>query len=989
MTTCAGCGTENPDSAKFCNECGAAVAAPAPREQRKTVTLLFCDVTGSTALGERIDPEALRAIMSRYFDVARAAIERHGGTVEKFIGDAVMAVFGIPVVHEDDALRAVRAALELRDAVEIDVRIGVNTGEVVTSGTGTLATGDAVNVAARLEQAAGTGEVLLGEQTYMLVRDVVEAELLPPLEAKGKSHPLTAYRLQAVTGGLSRRDAAPMVGRSAELELLARAYERAIHEHACHLFTIFGTAGIGKSRLVAEFLGQLEGARVVTGRCISYGEGITYWPVVEVVKQLGEPPDDDTVRTPIAALLGESDVVSSPPEIAWAVRKVLEHAALDGPLVVVFDDIQWGEATFLDLIEHVADLSRGAPILLLCMARPELLDVRPGWAGGKHNATTVLLEPLPRGAVEELLVALTGDVDERIREAADGNPLFVEEMVELARTRGGDVAIPPTIQALLTARLDSLPAEERAVLERGAVEGQVFHRNAVAALAPDEPQVDSRLVSLVRKELVRPDQAALPRDDAYRFRHLLIRDAAYEALPKATRIELHERFATWLEEHGAALVELDEIVGYHLEQAVAYAAELGRPDDGRALRAAERLASAARRADLRSDAAAAVNLLARARALAPDTARRPEWLFLLGRALHENGRAVESLAALDEAVESGDPIWGARARILRLRLSAHETSTYLFDETIRELDDLLARADADQLAVVAEGKATRALLLYFAGRNNDGRDTARDALELARRSGDVRLVGFASDVLALAMGWSDTPWDEIERHVRGMLADDLGPQQHARALMFLNRCLWTRGAFDEARATVLDAIARFEDLGQWMNAGWSWMSLGNLEWAAGNVEADERASRLCWDKLGALGEEGYRSTAGAQLGYALVRLGRLDEAEAILDATDAITSPDDFATVFMALSVRAAIAALRGESERALELVERSIAAARISDAPDHVTRALIVAAEVHRDLGRHADAQKAVEQAVALAEPKKSLALADRARAVLVTMPA
>jgi class 3 adenylate cyclase/tetratricopeptide (TPR) repeat protein len=989
MTTCAHCGTENPASAKFCNECAAAIAAPAPREQRKTVSVLFCDVSGSTALGERVDPEALRAIMGSYFDVARGAIERHGGTVEKFIGDAVMAVFGVPVVHEDDALRAVRAALELRDGVEIDVRIGVNTGEVVTSGAGTLATGDAVNVAARLEQAAGTGEVLVGEQTYALVRDAVDAELLPPIEAKGKAEPLTAYRLRAVTGSVGRRDAAPMVGRAAELELLARAYERTVHEHACHLFTILGTAGIGKSRLVAEFLAQLDGARVLDGRCLSYGEGITYWPVVEVVKQLAELPDDDTVRRPIAALLGESETVSSPPEIAWAVRKVFEHAALDGPLVVVFDDIQWGETTFLDLIEHIADLSRGAPILLLCMARPELLDARPGWAGGKHNAATVLLEPLPRGAVEELLVALTGSVDERIREAADGNPLFVEEMVELARARGGDVAVPPTIQALLTARLDSLPAEERAVLERGAVEGQVFHRNAVAALAPDEPQVDFRLVSLVRKELVRPDQAALPRDDAYRFRHLLIRDAAYEAVPKAMRIELHERFATWLEEHGADLVELDEIVGYHLEQAVAYAVELGRPEEGRALRAAERLASAARRADLRSDAAAAANLLVRAQQLAPDAPQRPEWLFLLGRALFENGRVVESAAALDEAVGSGDPTWGARARFVRLRHAASSTSTYAFGEIIREVDDALARADATQIAVVAEGKATRALLQYWAGRNNEGRDNAREALELARRSGDVRLVGLASDGLALAMSWSDTPWDEVEQHVGRMLADDLGPQVYARALMFLTRCLWMRRSFEEARAATLDAIERFEDLGQRVLAGWSWMTLGYHEWTIGDVEAAERACRLSWDRLGELGEEGYRSTAGGQLGYALARLDRLDEAEAILDATDVITSPDDFATVYLVRSGRAVIAALRGEHGRALELVEQTLEAANTSDSPDHIARALILAAEVQRDLGRHTDAQHAVEQAIALAEPKKSLALVDRARAVLVTMKA
>jgi len=277
---CASCGAENREEARFCDVCGAALAVAPPREQRKTVTVLFCDVSGSTAFAESRDPEAVRAVMTRYFEVARAAIERHGGTVEKFIGDAVMAVFGVPVVREDDALRAVRAAQELRDGVDIPIRIGVNTGEVVTGSGDSLVTGDAVNVAARLEQAAGTGEVLLGERTYDLVRGAVDAELLPPLEAKGKSDPMTAYRLGAVTGetGVARRIDAPFVGRARERTLLAGAWERCVSERACALFTILGTAGVGKSRLAAEFLDVVD-ATVVRGRCLSYGEGITYWPI--------------------------------------------------------------------------------------------------------------------------------------------------------------------------------------------------------------------------------------------------------------------------------------------------------------------------------------------------------------------------------------------------------------------------------------------------------------------------------------------------------------------------------------------------------------------------------------------------------------------------------------------------------------------------------------------------------------------------------------
>src|SRR6266540_2421000 len=557
---CGNCGAENRDEARFCDSCGAPLAEVVPaREQRKTVTVFFCDVSGSTALGERIDPESLRRVMARYFETAKTIVERHGGTVEKFIGDAVMAVFGVPAVHEDDALRAVRSADELRRGLaglneeleqsygtQLELRMGVNTGEVVTGTEERLATGDAVNVAARLEQAAQPGEVLLGEETHGLVRDAVEVEAATPVEAKGKAEPVPAFRLLAVQGevpAVARRHGAPMVGRVRHRRLLEDAFAGVAGERACHLFTILGTAGVGESRLVEEFLGSLEGATVARGRCLSYGEGI-----------------------------------------AWAFRKLLEARAAKRSVVVVFEDVHWGEPTFLDLVEHVADLSRDAPILLLCIARPELLDSRSAWGGGKLNATNVLLEPLGPEESAELIESLAGaipdDLRQRILEAAGGNPLFVEEMLAIVPEHGGDVVVPPTIQALLAARLEQLDPADRGVLERGSVEGQVFHRGAVAALAPEEAQVDGRLITLVRKDLVRPEPPLLPDDDAYRFRHLLIRDTAYEALPKAVRARLHERFAVWLEVHGADLVELDEILGYHLEQAYRYRLELGPLDAG-------------------------------------------------------------------------------------------------------------------------------------------------------------------------------------------------------------------------------------------------------------------------------------------------------------------------------------------------------------------------------------------------------------------------
>jgi predicted ATPase len=392
-----------------------------------------------------------------------------------------------------------------------------------------------------------------------------------------------------------------MVGRETESRRLRDAFDQALVGRSCQLFTILGAAGVGKSRLVAEFLGSLEDTVVVRGRCLPYGEGITYWPVVEVVKQLPERQLERGAAAALDALLGGETVSTSSEEIAWAFRKLLETVATETPVVCVFDDVHWGEETFLDLVEHVADLSRDAPILLLCMARPELLDLRTGWAGGKVNATSVLLEPLaPEETVRliESLAHLGDDMRIRILDAAEGNPLFVEEMVALVgASGGGEVTVPPTIQALLAARLDQLDASERGVLERGAIEGRIFHRGAVQALAPDEPQLMARLTSLVRKELVRPDTAQLPGDDAFRFRHLLIRDAAYDALPKATRAQMHEGFAHWLAEHGRNLVELDEILGYHMEQACRYRAELGLSVDGSLAAAArKRLTAAGRRA---------------------------------------------------------------------------------------------------------------------------------------------------------------------------------------------------------------------------------------------------------------------------------------------------------------------------------------------------------------------------------------------------------
>ena len=568
MLICASCGRDNPAGAGFCNSCGAALASPAAsREVRKTVTVLFCDLTGSTELGEQTDPEALRALLARYFERMKTIVESHGGTVEKFIGDAVMAVFGIPAAHEDDALRACRAAVEMRDALPefgIRGRIGVNTGEVVTGTEERLATGDAVNIAARFEQAAEPGEVLIGETTRELVCGAVLVEAVEPLTLKGKSKPVPALRLVSVLVAPERSHTSQFVGRDAELQSLAAAWEQVQAHARCDLVTVVGDAGVGKSRLVAEALAAV-GARVLRGRCLPYGEGITYWPVVEVVKQLAVLPADPAAAAAIRSVLGDSEVGTSGDEIAWAFRKLLEEQA---PLVVVFDDIQWGEETFLDLVESTALLSSGAPLLLLCMARPELVERRPSWP------VALRLEPLPAEQADALIGdAVSDELRERIARAAGGNPLLISEILAMA-AEDRDVDVPPTLKAARGA-VRPLDEAERRVSSAARRGRDLPPRRRAGAGSRGDAGHDP-----ARRTCPAPARASRPRsiagDDGYRFRHLLIRDAAYDALPKAVRADLHARFADWLDEHGNSLVERDEIVGYHLEQAARYQAELGQ-----------------------------------------------------------------------------------------------------------------------------------------------------------------------------------------------------------------------------------------------------------------------------------------------------------------------------------------------------------------------------------------------------------------------------
>ena len=964
MSACAACGHEIPDSAKFCPECGASVApAAAPRQQRKTVTVLFCDVAGSTALGESTDPEALRSLLARYFNRMKEVVERHGGTVEKFVGDAVMAVFGVPVVHEDDALRACRAAVEMRDALpELGIRgrIGVNTGEVVTGTEERLATGDAVNVAARLEQAAEPGEVLIGAETVGLVRDAVELGEERQLELKGKSGLVAAYPLVAAAGEVSRRSDVPIVGRERERRALDDAWERVRSERSCHLFTVLGAAGVGKSRLTAEFLGSLADAAVVRGRCLSYGEGITYWPVVEVALQLGRRPSDPRAAAAIASLLGESEEPATADEIAWAFRKLLEESA---PVVCVFDDLHWAEPTFLDLVDHVADWSRDAPILLVCIARPEFLDRRSTWAGGKLNATTVLLEPLTTGETDELMELLLGDsalaepLRARIREAAEGNPLFVEQMLAMvAESPNGDVVVPPTIQALLAARLDQLDPSERGVLERGSVEGKVFHRGGVEALAPDERDVPTKLMALVRKELVRPDRTQLPGDDAFRFRHLLIRDAAYDGLPKAARAELHERFAVWLEVHGADLIELDEILGYHLEQAHRYRVELGvagEETDDLARRAVEPLAAAAERAALRDDAAAAVVLYQRTIALAPADPRAFDWRVRLVRLRQHSGDLTGALQQADELIESARRD-GDRAKELRARVERGLVA-HLAEAASQPEERMLVEEALEVLGAAGDDAGLAATWLLAAQTELSALQwramavAADNAVKHAQRAGDLVLLEYGRGHCLVPRVLGPFPATEA---LEFLAANAISSPIYAAFRASLEGI---QGDFDKARASVAEARMRAGELGERLLAAGMSMQAADVELLAGDAEAALALATEGIEQLGELGERGWLSTVTCLGAEAAYRLGRDDEARRLAQEAGEIGAADDVITQMLILQVRAKLLSRRGEHEEAERLAREAVAWAEPTDAiaskaDTYLDLAVVVAAAGKRD---------------------------------------
>jgi class 3 adenylate cyclase/tetratricopeptide (TPR) repeat protein len=996
VVTCPSCGRENGADARFCSACGASLAATATGETRKTVTVLFADVTGSTELGERLDPESFRRVMARYFDVARTSLERHGGTVEKFIGDAVMAVFGVPTLHEDDALRALRAAVDLRDSlaslnvelerdygVSLRLRTGVNTGEVVTGTEERLATGDAVNVAARLEQAAQPDEILVGEETRRLASAAIETEPVAPLTLKGKSEPFAAHRLLRVMEGapaFERRLDAPLVGRGEELARVRAVFDASVTARRCGLVTVLGPPGIGKTRLAREVAVALrDDASVVSGRCLPYGEGITFWPLVEIFREAGAEGELEDALT-----------AGAPEDIFWSVRKALERHARERPLALVIEDIHWAEPTLLDLVEHVATWTRDAPLFLLCLSRPELIDERPAWSG-----ESITLEPLSGDEADQLIESLLGGAEladatrARIREVAEGNPLFVEQLLAMLAEGGDPTHVPGTVQALIAARLDALPDDERAVVERASVVGLEFEWDALGQLAPDGRRPPGALLSgLVRKELIRPHEAIA---DTFRFRHVLIQQAAYARIPKEQRSVLHERFAGWLDGRGE---EFDEIVGYHLEQAYRCLVELGPPTDrSHALgeRAATLLAASGKRAEARGDTGAAANLLERAGALLPtDDGARLALMPALGRLLREAARMDEAEVLLADTVEraetAGERRIAAHARVALTDIRFHKTAIGR-EEVLREIERALAVfTSLDDKSGMARALTLRGKVEFWAGATA----TAKQSLELAARyaseAGDRAEESESLQYVLSTAVYGPTPAAEGLRRIEEIEGRAHGNSRlHMSCLISGARLEAMQRRFDTARTRLEEARAIGEEHGlDVLLATHHRPAAGFVELLAGAPLSAEHELRAACEFLEQVGELGYLSSAAPILVDALIAQGRDDEAMQLVERwpADRLTVPEDVDAHVGWRRVRARLLARRGDLEEAERLAREATQLAAPTDYIDVHGRACADLADVLRLAGRPDEAATALDEAIRLFEQKGNLASAASARA-------
>ena len=1038
------------------------------RDSRRTVSLVFALAKIHATVGEEPGPAALRDVMSRYFDAMRAALEHHGGTVEKYIGDAVMAVFGLPVRHEDDALRAVRAAADMQAAMarlnagfqaefglELVGHIGVNTGEVIATGDASsaqrLVTGDTVNTAARLEQAAGPGDIVLGELTHRLARDEIEVEAIPPLSLKGKAEPVPAYRLVGVRHRTSTTSATAFVGRIEEMARLESCLRSAIGERRARLVTIVGDAGVGKSRLIREFAERAgEHALVLRGRCLPYGNGITFWPLNEAVLGAagiesddgpaaatdkiralvhrglasdhgsaveGEPGpelerDADAITQRVAAAITLSTAQYPVAELLWGARRMLEALARAQPLVFIVDDLHSAEATFLDLIDAIVDLAVDAPIVVLCSARQELSERHPDWCE-VHAGDTITLVPLSDDeagqVVGDLLGALDAGVRQRISESAEGNPLYLEQIVSMlvetnaierigdrwvARAGAGQLAIPPTVQALVAARLDALAGEERQVIEPASVIGLSFPEEALGELVETglRSGLDAQLTSLAGKELIRRASGA---DVVYRFGHLVIRDTAYGGLLKRVRATLHEAFVTWAErvnrERGRE-AEFEEILGYHLEQAFRYRTEVGLIDEtARSVgdRAAAKLSSAGRRALARGDLSAAVSLLQRATALLRrDADLRLELLLDLSEGLTLQGAFDDAAAVLQEvreiAAEEGKDRLAVRADVIMVTVDQFRSggaggaqrALSVADQAIEVLersDDAAGLARAWRLKMNTEVNQ---------GHLRDASRASERVVAYAATADDRRLASRSASAVAYIALHGPTPVPDAIEECEALLRSIEGDRtSEAIVLSTLAVLRAMAGAFAEARELYRRSQASLAELGGGLDANASSIDSSRVEGLAGDLEAAERELRRDDEALAAIGETYFRSTVAARLAAILVARGEPDEGLRYAQLAAEIGDEDDVETQVAWRGARARGLCGQGETAAAIELASEAVALTASTSDGLLRAEALVDLGDVLAAAGEHERAEPPFREALGLFEAKGNVVAAARLR--------
>jgi class 3 adenylate cyclase len=974
MLTCAACGQENPDGTRFCPACGAAlVASERRREERKVVTVLFADLVGFTSRAEQLDPEDVRAVLAPYWERLRSELERFGGTVEKFIGDAVMALFGAPVSREDDPERAVRAALAIRDWAReeegLQVRIAVTTGEALVllgarpgEGEG-MAAGDVVNTAARLQSAAPVNGVLVGETTYRATRDVIEYLEREPVEAKGKADPVPVWEAVDARSrlgmDLEQRTVVRLVGRVRELDALVGAFDRARGDREPQLVTLVGAPGIGKSRLVAELFARLDASPDIVwwrqGRALPYGDGVSFWALGEMVKAQAGVQENDPLEIAREKIWASVESAVAEDDRAWiaqhllplvggeqldaagpreesfsAWRRYFEGLADQRPLVLVFEDLHWADDGLLDFIDQLADWSSGVPLLVVGTARPELLDRRPGWGGGKLNSTTLALTPLADAEAAQIIgevlqqALLPADTQQALLERAGGNPLYAEQFARLYAERGSTEDLPETIQGIIAARLDGLGADEKRLIQDAAVLGKVFWAGAAAELAELDPaRLEPALHSLERKGLLRRERrSAVGGEDEYAFRHVLVRDVAYGQIPRAARVDKHIAAAAWLERLGRA-DDHAELVAHHYHAALELGIAIGGIADYVADRARIAFRSAGDRALRLSAFPAAERFYVDALASWPDDAERPHVLFAHARArFHAVGDPAQLLEARDALEAAGEVEAAAEAGVIAAHAAWRSGRSADAEELLGRARSLLVGRPPSR--ALAEALAESARLAAFGGRLTEAEETSMRALELAK----------------------EFELDELEANV----------------LNTLGVVSMVSGALRQSRDHTLEVVTGPTRSTEYVRALINLAVLHDsdgfpIEGARFGALAREAATRtgdrpmLLWIESGAIQAELYTP-------------GRWDEALARATTfLDTVVPLGGHYVVPSIRLVRAKINAARGEVDAALQDVDAALAQLGPNADPQNTLPTLLVAAHVHLTLGNHDEAMELMEK--------------------------